>query len=454
MTEWRNTDEADAAGGAPPAARARRRLLTRALPGGVAFFAALTVPEISVGAGDLAPGERLDEPVKPVPRAGQAAVKPGLAGVSPALAGVRYAPMLRLPETAPAQLAAPITAAAMTPGLPDTTNAPEFAPAAASLPVEVAADAAPSAEAPAFVAVPPDADAVLQLSEQEIVPDEAPAPVEEAAPPPAAPLPAAPLPAAFLSPQPEAPALPAGAGSEREAFFAAPAAIDPPVAGLGEGLVPEEQAALAASAPVRQERAALTVAPVVSPPAARAPLPPPVSMPAPRPAAAPPASAPPVQAARPAMPVAPVAAAAIPAAKPPLTAAKPGNNTISTDAMFGLDIKSQLVTRVDGKTAGAVDFRQTATGLSVRLGSIVDVLADRYDPAQVARIRASSAANAYIPLAELQAQGIPISYDPVYDEFNVGHTDTRPKAGRKVHIDQITAPERGLGSTGMDQVRR
>jgi hypothetical protein len=448
VTEWRNTDEADAAGGAPPAARARRRLLTRALPSGVAFFAALTVPEISVGAGDLAPGERLDEPVKPVPRAGQAAVKPGLAGV-------RYAPLLRLPETAPAPLVAPITAAEMTPGRTETSIAPEFAPAPASLPVEVAADAAPAADAPAFVAVTPDADNVLLLSAHEIVPDDAPLPVEDTAPPLAA----------LVSPQPEAPSLPSGVGSEREAFFAAPAAIDPPVAGLGEGFVAEEQTALTASAPVREERAALAVAPVLAapvpvvpagrietPPAALAPLPPPVARPAPRPAAAPLASAPPVQAARPATPVA--AVAAIPATKPPLTAAKPGNNTVSTDAMFGIDIKSQLVTRVDGKTAGAVDFRQTATGLSVRLGSIVDVLADRYDAAQVARIRASSAANAYIPLAELQAQGIPISYDPVYDEFNVGHTDTRPKAGRKVHIDQITAPERGLGSTGMDQVRR
>jgi hypothetical protein len=119
-----------------------------------------------------------------------------------------------------------------------------------------------------------------------------------------------------------------------------------------------------------------------------------------------------------------------------------------------LDSTSRLLTRVDGKTAGAVDFQQTPTGLKVRLGSIVEVLADRYDSAQLARIRTSSAGNAYLSLAELQAQGVPISYDPVYDEFNVGLTDTRPKAARKVHMDQISTPERGLGATGMDQVRR
>lgn len=121
---------------------------------------------------------------------------------------------------------------------------------------------------------------------------------------------------------------------------------------------------------------------------------------------------------------------------------------------YQIDVKSQLTTRVDGKMAGKVDFRQTSAGLQVRLGSIVELLGDRYDPAQIARIRASSAGDLYLPLAQLQAQGIPISYDPVYDEFNVGLVDTRPKAARKVHMDQISAPERGLGSTGIDQVRR
>lgn len=119
-----------------------------------------------------------------------------------------------------------------------------------------------------------------------------------------------------------------------------------------------------------------------------------------------------------------------------------------------IEIKSQLVTRVDGKATGAVDFTQTATGLKVRLGSIVELLGDRYDPAQIARIKASNASTIYLSLVELQAQGIPISYDPVYDEFNVGTTDSRPKAARKVHIDQITTPERGGISAGVVQIRR
>jgi hypothetical protein len=134
------------------------------------------------------------------------------------------------------------------------------------------------------------------------------------------------------------------------------------------------------------------------------------------------------------------------------TAAPPGLRAGSP--VYEIDVKSQLVTRIDGKTAGAVEFQQTAGGLRVRLGSIIEVLGDRFESSQLARIRASAASNAWLSLADLQAQGIPISYDPVYDEFNVGHIDPRPKAGRKVHIDQISEPERGFGSTGIGQIRR
>jgi hypothetical protein len=169
-------------------------------------------------------------------------------------------------------------------------------------------------------------------------------------------------------------------------------------------------------------------------------------------------SAPVPAAMAPAASPAPAAAAAavvavVPRPKEPQPTA-PGLGPVGTAASaYPLDIKSQLVTRVDGKTAGAVDFQQTPNGIKVRLGAIAEVLVDRYDPAVIARIRGSAAGQAYLSLAELQAQGIPISYDPVYDEFNVGLTDTRPKAARKVHIDQISAPERGGGSTGIEQVR-
>ena len=123
-------------------------------------------------------------------------------------------------------------------------------------------------------------------------------------------------------------------------------------------------------------------------------------------------------------------------------------------AIAAPDFKAQLLTRIDGKTAGMVEFRQTAAGLTVRLGSVAEVLADRIAPAELDRIRNSAAGNAWISLAELQASGVPISYDPVYDEFNIGNTDTRPKAGRKVHMDQISVPERGASAAVIPQARR
>jgi hypothetical protein len=147
----------------------------------------------------------------------------------------------------------------------------------------------------------------------------------------------------------------------------------------------------------------------------------------------------------------PVAAAAVVPKPAPALTAPPAAAAPAKAA--ALDVRSQLLTRIDGRTAGALDFQQSAAGLKVRLGSVVDVLADRYDAAQLARIRGSAAGNAWMSLAELQAQGVPISYDPVYDEFNIGKADTRPKAARKVHMDQISAPERGLNAAAMQQVR-
>jgi hypothetical protein len=118
-----------------------------------------------------------------------------------------------------------------------------------------------------------------------------------------------------------------------------------------------------------------------------------------------------------------------------------------------LVLRSQMVTRVDGRVAGSVDFQQTLNSLKVRVGALVEVLSDRFSVDQLDRIRLSTARDAYLTLPQLQEQGIPISYDPVYDEFNIGRIEPRPSAARKVYIDQISAPERGGASVGMEQVR-
>ena len=132
-----------------------------------------------------------------------------------------------------------------------------------------------------------------------------------------------------------------------------------------------------------------------------------------------------------------------PATLPPSASASP----------FDLDIKSKLVTRIDGQVAGQLDFQQTNQALSVRLGSIVELLKDRYDMGEFERITASSASDLFVSMHQLRDAGVPITYDPVYDEFNVGSRDHRPAAAHKVQIDQISTPEYGRGPATMEQVR-
>ena len=472
-------------------------MLTRFLPGSFVVVAALTIPEFSVGAGDLARGAGFDDPPEPAAKngamPGQGPVKLGRAPVKPGLAGVRYAPILELALDGDADAAliasAPVS---MPPAIP------VIAPGSAAEPVRVLAESAPIeiADAPAFAptSVAPDmakgAGQAVDLPELAVaaslpielvaavavVPQAAPAmapanlpaaeqtpslprseTVEAAAVMPS-PLSARSVPAAVTAPAP-APAL-----APALARAAAPVPVvqaQPAGRGAIEQLTPARiAAARTVSPPPPAARAAPNPAPkplAAAPVAAKAAVAAPglrvpvssavaVSVPAARPAQAQPVAS------RPAAPSAPVPATAAAVPKP-----RPGNPALAAPAASKPampEVTARLLTRVDGKTAGAVDFQQTPSGLKVRLGSIVEVLADRYDAAQLARIRTSAAGNAYLSLAELQAQGVPISYDPVYDEFNVGLTDTRPKAARKVHMDQISAPERGLGATGMDQVRR
>ncbi|MEL7218072.1 MAG: hypothetical protein AAGK01_06535, partial [Pseudomonadota bacterium] len=131
-------------------------------------------------------------------------------------------------------------------------------------------------------------------------------------------------------------------------------------------------------------------------------------------------------------------------------ASQPVSGTVS-----GLDLKirSQLITRIDGRVAGQLEFQQTNRALSVRLGSIVELLKDRYDMREFERITASAASDVFVTMAQLRDAGIPITYDPVYDEFNVGSRDHRPTNAHKVQIDQIGSAGVGAARSIMDQAR-
>lgn len=485
MTNNRHTDEAGSSGGATRAGALGRLLWTRALPGSVAVVAALTIPEFSVGAGDLTGPRGLDKPLDPPSKAGQGQGKRVPDAAKQPLAGVRYGALFevsaantlsadqsRIADLAPAAIssdgatlavspsveAAAAFAAVLPPSVaglnprqagtgrtaPSTVGAlDDAATYAASVLEDFAASPALQGEAGLAGGIPAIARTTLASPDAlDTVAAYAASALEKFA---ATPSSAVPLTNALgivdddrriaaLSSDLTLP-VPQPVGSEAPiAEIAAPFASAVPQAvpaGLAQPIAPPQVPALAA-------QPAAASAPVLA------------AQPA---AAAPALSAPPriTQSSAASQPAAPQAAALAPLPKPAIAAPPPG---LGKTGPLAFEITSQLLTRVDGKAAGTVDFQQTTTGLAVRLGSIVDVLGDRYDPGEIARIKASAASNLYIPLAELQAQGIPISYDPVYDEFNVGQSDTRPKAARKVHMDQITTPERGLGTAVIDQVRR
>jgi len=474
VTLFKQTMGADGGAFAQRTGLLRRLLWTRALPGGVAVIAALTFPELSIGAGEFADAKRQPDPFKPPSISGQGLIKQGTGAAKQPLAGVRYGALLDIAETR-AQPAGQSRLAQLAPA----AISPDEMASAPSRPAEPALVFVPTAVLSAVAtSLPktrraPMADVslgegrlspvrIMSKNELDAVVTYAASMLDSVVTPTA--LGARVSPAPVLETPISVDTLESAAAytaSVLDNVVPPPAVVHSPALKGAPATMPMLERGSVDDSAV--ERAATSFGSDLAgnvgyaglTPMPAMPLRPPVSATTQpvelQPVSLQPPSAPPAKLAAVVTKPLPQAAALAPLPKSPAVAPPPG---LGTNSPFALDIKSQLVTRVDGKAAGAVDFQQTATGLTVRLGSIVDILSDRYDPAQIARIRASAASNLYLSLDDLQAQGIPISYDPVYDEFNVGQTDTRPKFARKVHMDQIGTPERGLGTTAMDQVRR
>ncbi len=126
----------------------------------------------------------------------------------------------------------------------------------------------------------------------------------------------------------------------------------------------------------------------------------------------------------------------------------------SAAAQAELVTKTHLDARVNGVVTGRVDFQQLDGTIAVRLGSIVDLLRDRYSASELDRIAGASGLDAFLTLTQLQAAGVAISYDPVYDEVEFGADyDDAPQAA-KVQIEQIGAPSVGSDQVMMDQIPR
>ncbi len=136
----------------------------------------------------------------------------------------------------------------------------------------------------------------------------------------------------------------------------------------------------------------------------------------------------------------------VPAPQPSLSA--------SRQAQTELVPKTRLDARVNGVLTGSVDFQQLEGTIAIRLGSVVDMLRDRYTSPEMEAISGSGALNSYVTLAQLQAAGIPISYNPAYDEVEFGvDYDDAPQAA-KVQVEQIGAPTLGQDRALIDQIPR
>jgi len=490
VTRGRHPSDKAAAGNAASPADGRlrlrpvsRRMMTRMLPGGVMVAAALTMPEFSVGAGDMGRGPEPADPPEPAARPDPAKPQRLVSSVAPThskLAGVRYGAVIDL-GTDTGHVAARVRVQTPRPDGVRERNAAETAAshaafaqafAAPATPIAAPAGSAPAIESqPAAAAIPQIASALI-AAPSAASPADRPA-ASEMPEPPSKPAVAEADALAFANLLPEeqtALRAPAGTGAvpavqtssqplsqpvsrpaPAPAAALAPVGAQPAPRGMIDQVTPARiAAARVAAAPAPAPASAPAPAAVrAAAPSAPAPAPKAATLAAAAPAARAPAAA--VPAAKPASPPA-AAATVVPKQAPALTA--PPAAAGASPRIADLEFKSRLLTRVDGRTRGQVDFQQTAAGLKVRLGSVAEVLADRLPAGALARIRGSSSADAWLSLAELQAQGIPISYDPVYDEFNIGREDTRPKAARKVHIDQISTPERSDGAAAMDQIRR
>ena len=147
-----------------------------------------------------------------------------------------------------------------------------------------------------------------------------------------------------------------------------------------------------------------------------------------------------------------------PAAQPmpralPIPAPDPALDA-SVAAQRELVAKSRLDARINGVLAGSVEFRQLDGTIAIRLGSVVDMLHERFSASEYEYLRAGESGDTFVTLADLQGAGIPIKYNPAYDEVEFGiDYDDAPQAA-KVQLQQIGAPTVGADRVLIDQIPR
>ncbi|MGN6497050.1 MAG: hypothetical protein ACTHK5_06880 [Tsuneonella sp.] len=87
-------------------------------------------------------------------------------------------------------------------------------------------------------------------------------------------------------------------------------------------------------------------------------------------------------------------------------------------AQLGIDSSPvRMAVRMDGKVLGKVAFQVADGEVSVRVGQVLDLFESGFDAERFAALRSSAAADQFVSLERIQRAGVPLHYDPVYDEL-------------------------------------
>lgn len=116
--------------------------------------------------------------------------------------------------------------------------------------------------------------------------------------------------------------------------------------------------------------------------------------------------------------------------------------------------KTRLDARVNGVLTGSVDFQQRDGTIAIRLRSVANMMREQFSKTEFASITQGAAIDSFVTLAQLQAAGIPVSYNPAYDEVEFGIDYQDAPNAKKVQVDQISVPTLGSELTAIEQIPR
>ena len=116
--------------------------------------------------------------------------------------------------------------------------------------------------------------------------------------------------------------------------------------------------------------------------------------------------------------------------------------------------KTKMDARVNGVLTGSVDFQQGRGTIAIRLRSVANVMREQFSRAEYDAILGGRSIDSFVPIAELQAAGIPINYNPAYDEVEFGIDYQDAPNAKKVQVDQISVAPVGSELTAIEQIPR